>query len=77
MEQLRCEFLHALLSICLSYKSDFSVIICGSLQVQKAPMQLLFSIVERILDESLERKGGDVSHVCTFQAIFCKVLFLI
>ncbi|CAO2819870.1 unnamed protein product [Amaranthus hypochondriacus] len=30
--------------------------------LDKASMQLLFSMVNRVLDESLERKGGDVSH---------------
>lgn len=30
--------------------------------LDKAPMQLLFSMVDRVLDESLERKSGDVPH---------------
>lgn len=30
--------------------------------LDKVPMQLLFSMVERVLDESLERKTGDVPH---------------
>lgn len=30
--------------------------------LDKTPMQLLFSMVDRVLDESLDRKSGDVSH---------------
>ncbi|XP_057250832.1 kinesin-like protein KIN-14J isoform X2 [Beta vulgaris subsp. vulgaris] len=30
--------------------------------LDKAPMQLLFSMVDRVLDESLERRSGDVPH---------------
>lgn len=39
---------------------------------QNAPTQSLLRVVNGILDESIERKRGEIPHVSLFQAIFNK-----
>lgn len=48
-------------------------LICFSVYLQNAPTQSLLTVVYGILEESVEKRNGEIPHVCMFINSFIKL----